>query len=108
MKPASVSQTDMQVAYEQLKALEALQAANALHAGKRKREVQAKQWNVPNAPSAHPGETFKPPLDNAIGFHTNAAEFLFQPEVVKDRPQRTWKRYRRDDRTPLFHDPTLP
>ena len=35
-------QTDMQVAYEQLKALEALQAANALQDGKRKREVQAK------------------------------------------------------------------
>merc|ERR1719285_784405 len=47
MKPASVSQTDMRVAYEQLKALEALQA------GKRKREVQAKQWDVPAAP-AHP------------------------------------------------------
>ena len=31
------------------------------------------------------GETFKMPLDNSIGFHTNAAEFLFQPEVVKDR-----------------------
>ena len=31
------------------------------------------------------GEAFKLPLDNAIGFHTNAAEFLFQPEVVKDR-----------------------
>ena len=64
------------------------------------------------------------PLDNSIGFHTNAAEFLFQPEVVKDRqdqdlklkqktplplrPQRTYKRYNRDNRTPLFHDPTLP
>jgi len=101
MKPASVSQTDMRVAYEQLKALEALQA------GKRKREVQAKQWDVPAAP-AHSGEAFKLPLDNAIGFHTNAAEFLFQPEVVKDRPQRTYKRYNRDNRTPLFHDPTLP
>merc|ERR1719331_3393387 len=54
MKPASVSQTDMRVAYEQLKALEALQAA-----GKRKREVQAKQWNVPaGAAAAHSGETF--------------------------------------------------
>merc|ERR1719500_2728740 len=103
MKPASVSQTDMRVAYEQLKALEALQAA-----GKRKREVQAKQWNVPGALAAHSGETFKLPLDNSIGFHTNAAEFLFQPEVVKDRPQRTYKRYNRDNRTPLFHDPTLP
>ena len=36
------------------------------------------------------GEAFKLPIDNAIGFHTNAAEFLFQPEVVKDRQdQRT-------------------
>ena len=35
-------QTDMRVAYEQLKALEALQGADMLQAGKRKREVQAK------------------------------------------------------------------
>ena len=32
----------MRVAYEQLKALEALQGADVLQAGKRKREVQAK------------------------------------------------------------------
>ena len=35
-------QTDMRVAYEQLKALEAIQAVDSLQPGKRKHEVQAK------------------------------------------------------------------
>jgi len=101
MKPASVSQNDMRVAYEQLKALEALQAT------KGRQEVHAKQWPVP-APPPQSGDGFTAlPLVNSGAFQTNAADFLFQPDVVKDRPPRTYNRYKRN-KIPLFHDPTLP
>jgi len=103
----SLSQNDMRVAYDQLKSLEEHQAQKKRQAV----EALSRQWSVGQSPNVSIGSIGpNGGIGEPIGFNTNAAEFLFRPEVVHERetPVKEYKRYNRPDRTPLFHDPTLP
>merc|ERR1719481_634984 len=105
------------MAYNQLKVLESLQA---LHKQQPNTDLARPVFRVVPSQKRKADGTFCPEAwgqdesgkeskKQYTGFSTNVAEFLFRPEVVKDREPKPkqYKRYQ-SSRTPLYYDPTLP